>query len=155
MIELVDIYGGRYSDETVLAALYELLAAREPHVNISHKVMPTWEQHVAFVGLDDDGPDRPIRPYKNWWLIVHKPGADVSDFLGACYLSKNNEIGIQIFKGAQRQGYGSAALKKIIAMHPGHRLLANIAPMNDDSASLFHEHGFGLIQCTYELDVPR
>ena len=40
--------------------LYELLAERDPVANISHREMPTFDQHRKFVDS---------RPYKAWYLI--------------------------------------------------------------------------------------
>ena len=132
--------------------LYQLLEGRPPEVNISHKRMPTFEAHKAFVQS---------RPYQGWWLIVAteiKGQGAISRAswfnvpVGACYISKQNEIGIQIGKPYQRRGYARTALNTLIEMHKGQRLLANIAPGNEASRKLFEGFGFKHIQDTLALE---
>ena len=130
--------------------LYQLLAERPPEANISHKAMPSLTQHEAFCAS---------RPYEGWWLIVLRgaqEGGEKRSFfrqpVGACYITKMGEIGIQIARGHQREGYARTALNALIAMHPGRRLLANIAPGNEPSRRLFEGFGFKLIQHTFELE---
>lgn len=127
--------------------LWELLAERDPIANISHKQMPTMEEHLEFVRG---------RPYAEHWFIF---ATFAETFVvGACYLTKpprasaaGNEIGVQIFRRHQRRGYASAALAQMIERHKGKRLLANIALGNEKSAKLFQRYGFIPIQATFEL----
>ena len=42
--------------------LYDLLAERSPIINISHKKMPTYQQHVRFIKS---------KPYSKWYVIFH------------------------------------------------------------------------------------
>ena len=127
--------------------LYQLLAERPPEVNISHKRMPSFEEHEAFCAS---------KPYAGWWLIVHASPREEKvtfhDPVGACYITKMGEIGIQIARGHQRKGYARTALNTLIEMHKGRRLLANVAPGNEPSQKLFEGFGFKLIQHTYELE---
>lgn len=140
MIELRTIYP---VNEAILKFLYDLLAEREDHINISHKAMPSWDDHVNFVcGM----------PYRYWWRIeaeLYPPSLLTT--IGAAYLSRQNEIGIFIKKQHQGKGYGKEAVKKIVEMFPGERLLANVSPGNERSHKLFQELGFKEIQKTYEL----
>ena len=115
--------------------LYELLTERDETVNISHKAMPCWGDHVRFVESN---------PYRAWYFVMdEKP-------VGSCYLSKHNEIGVQIFKAHQGKGYGRQAVQAIISAHGPRRYLANINPHNERSKELFTGLGFKLIQHTYE-----
>jgi RimJ/RimL family protein N-acetyltransferase len=131
--------------------LYQLLGERRPEVNISHKAMPTFAEHEAFVQSS---------PYAGWWLIAAKesgqvpPAADChwGRRVGACYLTKQNEIGIQVAFAHQSQGYARTALNTLIEMHRGRRLLANIAPGNEASQRLFAGFGFKHIQNTFSLE---
>src|SRR3989304_3481972 len=125
--------------------LYQLLSERRPEVNISHKAMPSFAEHEAFVKS---------HLYLGWWLIVratprketfHEP-------VGACYITHMGEIGIQISREYQRKGYARTALNTLIEMHKGRRLLANIAPGNAASRALFEGFGFKHIQDTFELE---
>lgn len=116
-----------------------MLGERDPFVNISHWQMPSWPDHLAFI-------DR--RPYREWWLIELE-GAIV----GACYLSKQNEIGIFVYRLKRRQGIGSAAVRMLMDRHPGERLLANINPHNEGSRAMFEALGFRHVQDTLALEA--
>ena len=120
--------------------LYALLNEREPHQNISHKRMPTWEEHTRFVLS---------RPYRVWYAIV-----DIDEPVGACYLSKQREIGVFVLRKYRGKGYGAFAVQDMIRRWPG-RLLANINPENRASQGFFQKMGFGgPIQYTYEYNAP-
>jgi len=121
--------------------LYDLLLQRGPTVNISHRKMPTYDEHVKFVTS---------RPYSRWYIIFHS-GKEC----GSIYLSKNDEIGIFLKKGMTKKGIGSKALKILMKKNPRRRYLANINPKNKNSVRFFKKHGFKLLQHTYELSNHR
>ncbi len=133
-MELVDVYSEPDAD----AVLLYLLSEREPHQNISHRVMPTPAEHKAFI---DD------RPYLHWYLIGD---GDDCEYVGAVYLSKQREIGVGVLKRYRGYGYARYAVRTLMGMHPG-PFLANINPNNSDSIRLFTGLGFNLIQQTYAL----
>lgn len=116
--------------------LYVLLGERDETVNISHRAMPSWDEHVRFVES---------KPYAAWYFIV-----DGSLVLGACYLSKQDEIGIWIYRAHQGRGLGPEAVKLLMEQHGPRRYLANVNPRNDRSAAMFMNLGFRLCQHTYE-----
>jgi len=122
-----------------LTVLYKLLEERTPEQSISHKKMPTYAAHCNYVMG---------RPHIDWQLIQFG-----GEYIGAIYLSKQNEIGISIFKKYQNQGHGTNALNKFIEKHSDKRLLANINPANTESIHLFEKMGFKIIQNTYERSV--
>lgn len=133
-MRLVDLY--RVAEAPAL--LYRLLEEREPDVNISHKAMPSWRQHLAFIRS---------RPYRAWYLIEADGG-----YVGAVYLSRQNEIGVFVLREHRGKGYGSAAVRKVMERHRSvKRFLANINPRNQRSIALFSDLGFRHIQNTYEL----
>jgi RimJ/RimL family protein N-acetyltransferase len=126
--------------------LYELLLERDSSTNISHRKMPTWREHQQFVES---------KPYRKWYLVQVD-----GQFVGACYLTRQNEIGIQLFKAYQGKGYAVEAVNLLITKHkplkaiPGKRsgrFLANINPQNERSMRLFQKLGFVHIQETYAL----
>jgi len=117
--------------------LYDLLKEREPKVNISHKKMPIYSQHVDFVMS---------KPYSKWYIIKIK-----NKRIGSAYLSKQDEIGIFIQKQFQKKGLGQTVLESIIRRNPRKRYLANINPKNTSSIKFFKNNAFKLIQYTYEL----
>jgi len=117
--------------------LYELLKSRESRANISHKKMPTYEQHVQFVLS---------KPYSKWYIIIHNGTKS-----GSIYLTKQNEIGIFIIKEIQGKNFGNRALELLIKKNPRSRYLANVTPKNKKLIRFFQNNGFKLIQYTYEL----
>lgn len=115
--------------------LYQLLEERDPSANISHKAMPSWEDHVRFVES---------KPYEAWYFIEN------ATIAGACYLSRQNEIGVAVFKAHQGNGYGPWAVQALMLKHGRRRYLANVSPHNERSAEMFEGLGFTHIQNTYE-----
>lgn len=115
--------------------LYDLLAERTPEQSISHKMMPTWEEHERFTCS---------APYLAWYVIE-----DVGYLRGAIYLSKQREIGVGILRKHQRKGYARAAVLELMRLHPG-RFLANVNPKNEASRKLWESLGFNLLQVTYQ-----
>jgi RimJ/RimL family protein N-acetyltransferase len=143
MIKLVDVYKAR--DPHVF--LYKLLDERQPEESISHRGMPSMEEHRRFI-LG--------RPYRCWYLVQNATGL----WVGTVYASDRNELGVSVLREFRRQGYARAALHAIIAKHdplpaiPGKRAggyLANINPQNEASIALFRALRFRLLQHTYEL----
>ena len=119
--------------------LYGLLKERESNVNISHKKMPTYVQHIKFIES---------RPYSKWYII--RLG---NQKIGSAYLSKQNEIGIFITKNMHAKKIGTIALNILIKKNRRKRYLANINPKNKKSISFFKKNGFELIQHTFELEL--
>ena len=117
--------------------LYNLLIERDSRQNISHKKMPTYNQHVSFVSS---------KPYSKWYVILY--GVNKA---GSIYLTSQNEIGIFIKKSFQNKKIGNTALCRLIQKNPKRRYLANVNPKNKKSIQFFKNYGFKLIQYTFEL----
>jgi RimJ/RimL family protein N-acetyltransferase len=117
--------------------LYQLLQERKPYVNISHCVMPNWQQHCKFIAR---------RPYSAWYLV--KSG---TEYVGAVYLTAANEIGVSILARWHGLGLGPRAVRTLMRKHGRRRYLANINPRNKRSIRMFRQMGFKIIQETYEL----
>ena len=117
--------------------LYKLLQERKDYQNISHKRLPSYEDHQSFIQS---------YPYRSWSMIEVK-----SVIVGAIYLTYNNEIGIHLFERYHKKGYGKQAVKIIMEEFRG-PFLANINPLNEGSISMFKSLGFEHIQNTYRLD---
>ena len=118
--------------------LYNLLKERNPNMNISHKKMPTYSEHVKFVKS---------KPYTKWDVIEYG-----KQKIGSIYLSKNNEIGIFLKKQFQGKNVGQESLELFMKMNPRKRYLANVNPKNTVSQKFFKKNGFKLIQHTYEFE---
>ena len=119
--------------------LFDLLKQREGTVNISHKSLPDWEEHIQYVKKHD---------YQSWDIIWVE-----NTRIGNIYLTKNNEIGIFIDKKLQFHGYGSKALEEFMKKNGKKRYLANINPTNYKSIQFFRKHGFIHIQNTYHKKI--
>ena len=145
MIELHTIYP---VNQEMLQFLFDLLSKRDAYVNISHDPdhMPTWDEHVDFVCR---------MPYRKWWVIMAKVRMSKDSYqtaqIGAAYLSKQNEIGIQIIREHRRKGFGRETLIEIKKMFEGERLLWNTNPLNTESKKLVEGVGGRVIQHTYEI----
>ena len=136
MIDLIDVYYYSYSADL----LYALLKERTPKQSISHKGMPSYEEHQAFIASV---------PYKAWYIIV-TPDHPLP--VGATYLTHQNEIGIFIFEEHHRKGYAKQAVEALMSLHRGNSpFLANINPDNKASIAFFKKLGAQLIQHTYEI----
>lgn len=121
--------------------LYQLLKERDPKVNISHKKIPLYKDHVKFVMS---------KPYSQWYIIKYKKNR-----IGSIYLTKHNEIGIFLRELSHGKGIGQKALELIMQYNPRSRFLANVSPRNTKSMKFFKRNGFHLVQYTYELIVPE
>ena len=115
--------------------LYELLKQREGIVNISHKSLPTWDEHIDYIKNHS---------YQSWNIIWNDDTR-----IGNIYLTERNEIGIFLDKKYQSNGYGSEAIDEFMKKNGKRRYLANINPTNYKSIQFFGKHGFLHIQNTY------
>jgi len=119
--------------------LFDLLKQREGIVNISHKSLPTWEEHVEFIKNNT---------YQSWDIIW------VDNVrIGNIYLTDRDEIGIFLDKKSQSNGYGSIAINEFMKKNGKKRYLANISPTNYKSIQFFGKHGFTHIQNTYHRKI--
>ena len=80
--------------------LYELLKQREGIVNISHKSLPTWDEHIDYIKNHS---------YQSWNIIWNDDTR-----IGNIYLTERNEIGIFLDKKYQSNGYGSEAIDEFM-----------------------------------------
>lgn len=117
--------------------LYDLLSQRKTNESISHKKMPTFEEHVKFVSS---------KPYSKWYVIRLN-----STIVGSVYLTHQNDVGIHVIEEVRGKDVAKQALKLIMKKNPKSRYLANINPKNKRSIKFFTKNGFKLIQYTYEL----
>jgi len=146
MIRLESVYKYPEALDILYALLRERSVEDDPHVNISHRRLPTFHDHERFVES---------RPYRYWYLILVEQSV-----VGTCYISKRNEIGIVLFRAHRGKGYGSQAVAALIEKHkplkaiPGVRsgsFIANINPKNEASIRMFSRLGFTHLSNTYEL----
>lgn len=129
-MNLIDAY-----TSDAYSVLYRLLKERTKEQSISHKKLPSFDEHCNFINSN---------PYPFWYLI------EVKETVGAIYLTENNEIGVFIFSKYQGQGYGEQAIKMLMDLHTG-PFYANVNPENQPSRKMFEKMGAELIQVTYKL----
>lgn len=118
--------------------LFNLLKERSTSENISHKKMPTYNEHKKFVKS---------KPYLRWYTVMLS-----NKKIGSVYLSKNDEIGIFLKKEFRAKDIGKKVLEMIIQKNPRKHYLANINPKNKKSIKFFKKNHFKLIQYTFELE---
>ena len=133
-ISLISLRTVRDSDGEFL---FELLKERDPRANISHKKMPSYDEHIKFIKS---------KPYTRWYIILKS-----KERVGSIYLSKNDEIGLFLSKEYQKKNIGNTALVELIRKNPRKRYLANVNPKNKKSSTFFKKNNFKLIQHTYEM----
>jgi RimJ/RimL family protein N-acetyltransferase len=138
-MKLIDVYD---TLEIAVPSLYQLLVERQPRESISHKEMPTYEQHVAFVMS---------RPYDHWYAITV-----AEKMIGAIYADRQEKRGgrrywgIGILKEHQGTGYSKEAFIEMDRLHPG-PWYCNLNPANERSIRMCRALGFfGPIQITLE-----
>ena len=116
--------------------LYKLLSERKQITFISHKKMPSYDEHIQFIKS---------KPYTKWYIILQS-----NKKVGSIYLSKNDEVGLFISKKFQGKNIGFHALTELLKKNPRKRFLANVNPKNKKSMAFFKNNGFKLIQYTFE-----
>ncbi len=125
MIHLVDVYS--IDGNGAIRFLYDLLAERKVSESISHKRHPTYVDHAQFVKS---------RPYLGWYIIQ-----DDDELIGSCYITKYREVGIWLMPSAKGKGAGKAAMKQLLAKHPG-RVFTNTSIHNPSAFAFYEKCGF-------------
>ena len=128
----------REVDENDEKFLYKLLEERKPITYISHKEMPSYEEHVKFVRS---------QPYSKWYIIEID-----GERVGSIYLTHQNEVGIHLFKAHEDEQRYLNIIKKLIAESTETRFFINISPRNELYINFAKKMGFNLKQYTYERD---
>ena len=117
--------------------LYELLKNKDPNSNISHKKMPSYDEHVKFVMSE---------PYTIWYIIeCDKKNA------GAIYLSKQDEIGMSCNNHYEDEKIVEPALKLLMKLNPRKRYLARVSPKDVKSQEFLLKNGFTGLEYIYEM----
>ena len=117
--------------------LYELLKNKDPNANISHKKMPSYDEHVEFVMS---------KPYTNWYVIEYD-----KKNVGSIYLSKQDEIGISINNDYEYDQIVKSALKLLMKLNQRKRYLANVGPKDVKSQEFLLKNGFTSLEYVYEM----
>ena len=121
--------------------LYDLLKARNPIANISHKKMPSYDEHVNFILSN---------PYPIWYIIEYE-----GKKIGSVYLSKQDEIGISLVDNSLYDKIGKSIIKLLNKNNPRKRYLAKVSPQNKKLQNFFINNGFTGLEYTYEIIVEN
>ena len=121
--------------------LYELLKTKDPIANISHKKMPSYDEHVNFILSN---------PYAIWYIIEYE-----GEKIGFVYLSKHDEIGISLVDNSLYDKIGKSIIKLLIKNNPRKHYLAKVSPRNKKLQNFFVNNGFTGLEYTYELIVEN
>ena len=117
--------------------LYDLLKNKDPNANISHKKMPSYDEHVKFVMS---------KPYTNWYISEYN-----KKNVGAIYLSKQDEIGISVNNDYEYDQIVKPALKLLMKLNQRKRYLANTSPKDVRSQEFLLKNGFTGLEYVYEM----
>ena len=117
--------------------LYDLLKNKDPNANISHKKMPSYDEHVEFVMS---------KPYTNWYIIEYD-----KKNVGTIYLSKQDEIGISVSNDYEYDQIVKPALKLLMKLNQRKRYLANTSPKDVRSQEFLLKNGFIGLEYVYEM----
>jgi GNAT superfamily N-acetyltransferase len=141
------LYNVKECQGEAIEILWQLLCERPDYANISHDGKPDRNKHVSFVMA---------HPYREWCLIM----TDVEDsgpnkwhrWVGAIYITHQNELGIAILERCQRKGYARQAIDLMMQRHPRDYYLANVAPGNHPSHRLWESfENHAICQVTYRI----
>ena len=117
--------------------LYDLLEARDSIANISHKKVPSYNEHVNFILSN---------PYTIWYIIEYE-----GKKIGSVYLSKQDEIGISLVDDSLYDKIGKSIIKLLFKNNPRTRYFAKTSPQNKKLQNFFVNNGFIGLEYTYEI----
>ena len=121
--------------------LYELLKTKDPIANISHKKMPSYDEHVNFILSN---------PYTIWYIIEYE-----GKKIGSVYLSKHDEIGISLVDNSLYDKIGKSIIKLLIKNNPRKHYLAKVSPRNKKLQNFFVNNDFTGLEYTYEIFIEN
>ena len=123
--------------------LYDLLTERKPFENISHKKLPSYNNHVKFIKST---------PYSKWLLIEYR-----DKMIGSVYLSKNTEIAIWIKKSIKdyKMEIQRKVLEEVITKFTRKKYFVNLNPRNKKMINFYKKNGFKLVYFTFELEGKK
>ena len=121
--------------------LYDLLKARDSLANISHKKVPSYNEHVNFILSN---------PYTIWYIIEYE-----GKKIGSVYLSKHDEIGISLVDNSLYNKIGKSIIKLLIKNNPRKHYLAKVSPRNKKLQNFFVNNDFTGLEYTYEIFIEN
>ena len=124
----------RLINKSDLKFLFNHLKERDPRENISHKKMPTYDEHVKFVLS---------KPYSKWYIIFEK-----NKKIGSVYLTKADELGLHLKKEYFRESLLKEILESLMKSEPNKRFVFNVSPRNKKFMKFLQKNGYMISQQT-------
>ena len=124
----------RLINKSDLKFLFNHLKERDPRENISHKKMPTYDEHVKFVLS---------KPYSKWYIIFEK-----NKKIGSVYLTKADELGLHLKKEYFRESMLKEILECLMKNEQNKRFVFNVSPRNKKFMKFLQKNGYVISQQT-------
>ena len=124
----------RLINKSDLKFLFNHLKERDPREKISHKKMPTYDEHVKFVLS---------KPYSKWYIIFER-----NKKIGSVYLTKADELGLHLKKEYFRESLLKEILESLMKSEPNKRFVFNVSPRNKKFMKLLQKNGYVISQQT-------
>ena len=124
----------RLINKSDLKFLFNHLKERDPREKISHKKMPTYDEHVKFVLS---------KPYSKWYIIFER-----NKKIGSVYLTKADELGLHLKKEYFRESLLKEILESLMKSEPNKRFVFNVSPRNKKFMKFLQKNGYVIIQQT-------
>ena len=124
----------RLINKSDLKFLFNHLKERDPRENISHKKMPTYDEHVKFVLS---------KPYSKWYIIFEK-----NKKIGSVYLTKADEIGLHLKKEYFKESMLKEILECLMKNEQNKRFVFNVSPRNKKFMKFLQKNGYVISQQT-------
>jgi len=124
----------RLINKSDLKFLFNHLKERDPRENISHKKMPTYDEHVKFVLS---------KPYSKWYIIFER-----NKKIGSVYLTKADELGLHLKKEYFRESLLKEILESLMKSEPNKRFVFNVSPRNKKFMKFLQKNGYMISQQT-------
>ena len=124
----------RLINKSDLKFLFNHLKERDPREKISHKKMPTYDEHVKFVLS---------KPYSKWYIIFER-----NKKIGSVYLTKADELGLHLKKEYFRESLLKEILESLMKSEPNKRFVFNVSPRNKKFMKFLQKNGYVISQQT-------
>ena len=124
----------RLINKSDLKFLFNHLKERDPRENISHKKMPTYDEHVKFVLS---------KPYSKWYIIFEK-----NKKIGSVYLTKADELGLHLKKEYFTERILKDVLENLMKNEQNKRFVFNVSPRNKKLMKFLQKNGYVISQQT-------
>ena len=117
-----DLVKLRSVDEIDAEFLYDMLKERDSTVNVTHKKLPTFTEHLKFIKSS---------PYDAWYIILANTRK-----VGHIFIDSEDRIGWFITKEYKGLGFVVPAFEELKKLQKREKCLGKINPKNYDAQNL-------------------